>query len=229
MEGPGTVSLPDSRLLTEQNTLAAMAPADLAPHLLAHLPHAEESAKRNVELSGPAVSTVARELGGLLASSQVPGTPKMNRVMMLRHVAASWSTALAPFSACRKRCSHCCHIAVTIPETEAKLIAKKTGRPLHKPLRPRTLADGSDLEQPYGYDHPCIFLKDGGCSIYEHRPLACRVLVNMDDTDLLCRLQPGKVVPVPYANSSAIQGRFALVTQNDVFADIRDWFRNQTP
>ncbi|WP_083293393.1 YkgJ family cysteine cluster protein [Hydrogenophaga sp. PML113] len=84
--------------------------------------------------------------------------------------------------------------------------------------------DGAEAET-YGYDRPCVFLTGGRCSIYAHRPLACRTLVNMDDTSVLCELEPGVAVPVPYGNAIAIQGRFALVTQREVFADIRDWFR----
>src|SRR3990167_2374390 len=31
---------------------------------------------------------------------------------------------------------------------------------------------------------PCSFLKEGRCSIYRHRPLACRLQINMDDDDI---------------------------------------------
>lgn len=204
--------------------LVAKAPADLNKRLLEHLPVAEACASRNVERVQPLVQKVARETAGLLDSALEAGPSRPSKVMMIRHVASAWSAAVTPYSACRNGCAHCCHIAVSVPEVEAKLIAAKTGRRLQRPLRPLSMSDGADVE-PYGYDKPCVFLTDGRCSIYEHRPLACRTLVNMDDTSFLCELEPGVAVPVPYANAIAIQGRFALVTQREVFADIRDWFR----
>ncbi|CDN90608.1 hypothetical protein BN948_05053 [Hydrogenophaga intermedia] len=204
--------------------LVAQAPADLSVRLLDHLPVAEACASRNVERAQPHVRKVVQETQGLLDSALAAGSSRTSKVMMIRHVASRWSAAVTPFSACRHGCAHCCHIAVSVPEVEAKLIAAKTGRRLQRPLRPRSLADGAD-EHDYGYDDPCVFLEGGRCSIYEHRPLACRTLVNMDDSAVLCELQQGMSVPVPYGNAIDMQGRFALVTQMETFADIRDWFR----
>jgi uncharacterized protein len=217
-------ALPSVALPAEPGFLATRVPDGLPVRLREHLPAAEENARRNVERASAAARAVARESAGLLGTVHLAGTSRVSKVMMLRHVAGSWSSALAPFSACRGGCTHCCHIAVTILEIEAKLIAQKTGRRLQRPLRPRSLLDGRD-DEAYGYEHPCVFLSGGECSIYEHRPLACRTLVNMDNTATLCELQPGLDVPVPYANSVGLQGRFAMATQSETFADIRDWFR----
>ena len=67
-------------------------------------------------------------------------------------------------------------------------------------------------------------MKDGECSIYAHRPLVCRTLVNMDDTSLLCELHQGVAIPVPYANSTRLQSAMALLHLDDTWADIREWF-----
>ena len=71
---------------------------------------------------------------------------------------------------------------------------------------------------------PCTFLVNHRCSIYDHRPMMCRTLVNMDSVDTLCRIVKGVDVPVPYLNTVEMKGYFAYLTQTEQFADIREWF-----
>lgn len=71
---------------------------------------------------------------------------------------------------------------------------------------------------------PCPFLREGRCSVYETRPLACRTLLNLDDDDLLCRLVPGVEVPVPYAGAGEFKALYLLAQPNAELADIRDFF-----
>lgn len=127
--------------------------------------------------------------------------------------------------ACRKGCAHCCHIPVAVPEVEAKMIGMAIGR------RPKNVAayqeDGHYASQSYGYHTPCPFLQDNRCSIYEHRPLACRKLVSLDIDDLLCRLVSPPGPPVPYFDT--VEFDFALVTicatkLGVKTADIREYF-----
>lgn len=206
-------------------SLVDAAPDDLPAHLREHLPSAEAAAARNWEVIRRRLETVNSEVKGLLRTSSNPGTPKTSRVMMLRHVAGQWSATVAENAACRRGCSHCCHIPVSLSETEAKLIAKRTGRQLMRPLKPERLGARSDSSDAVGYQKPCVFLKDGRCGIYEDRPFACRTLLNVDDVPTLCELVPGVAVPVPYANATPLTAFLVQAVQNDDFADIRDWFR----
>ncbi|HVL09346.1 MAG TPA: YkgJ family cysteine cluster protein, partial [Burkholderiaceae bacterium] len=64
---------------------------------------------------------------------------------------------------------------------------------------------------------PCPFLRDGACSVYDVRPMACRLLLNLDDDDLLCQL-------VPYANGQQLKAFFLLAQPAAAWADIRDFF-----
>lgn len=57
---------------------------------------------------------------------------------------------------------------------------------------------------------PCPFLRDGGCSVYDVRPMACRLLLNLDDDDLLCQLVHGQAIPVPYANGQQLKAVFQM-------------------
>lgn len=205
--------------------LDAATEAALPEDLKAHLPAARQAAERNVARANERQDGFRRENTALLRSAADPRIQKTSRVMMLRHVAGAWSDSLKPVSACRKGCNHCCHIPVTVSESEARLIAKKTGRKLRQPLTPKSLYGTAESEQPAGYDNPCVFLVEDHCTIYEHRPLVCRTLVNMDDDETLCKLVPGVRVPVPYANATQLQALMAIAAENDIYADLRDWFR----
>jgi Fe-S-cluster containining protein len=126
--------------------------------------------------------------------------------------------------ACKRGCSHCCHIAVAVAQPEADLIGKLIGRQA-KQVTP--VLNFVDFDT--GYHNPCTFLRDGECSIYKHRPLACRIQYSADNDDLLCRLVKGQGIPVPYINTSDMNKLMAAVIHKaDVsgFADIREYFSN---
>ena len=132
-------------------------------------------------------------------------------------------------AACRKGCSHCCHIAVAINQGEAALIGRKLGI---KPARPENRAlEGREKfadKLPLGYDNPCPFLKDNECSIYDVRPLACRTHFNMDVDAELCRLDMGaNGVPLYKTTDLDLMGLHAVANGNPyrvVVADIREFF-----
>ncbi|RCW65155.1 hypothetical protein DES41_11379 [Pseudorhodoferax soli] len=54
--------------------------------------------------------------------------------------------------------------------------------------------------------------------------MACRLLLNLDDDDLLCRLVPGQDIPVPYANSGQLKTLYLMAQASTPLADIRDFF-----
>ncbi|MFL9933634.1 YkgJ family cysteine cluster protein [Paraburkholderia sp. RL18-103-BIB-C] len=112
----------------------------------------------------------------------------------------------APHAACRRGCSHCCHTSVLMPAQEAALIGKRIGV---KPAKVTGVTQRGDIES--GYHNPCPFLKDGACSIYASRPLACRQQFNMDTDALLCELV-GAPSKVPYLNMFDYQTALAMIT-----------------
>lgn len=105
-------------------------------------------------------------------------------------------------TACRKGCSHCCHIAVAIPHIEADEIAERIGVP--RQTVPHTY---KFKDFPYGYSRPCTFLNEKGlCSIYEHRPMACRTHYSLAPDASMCELtEEARNEGVPYLNMGPMQ------------------------
>lgn len=129
-------------------------------------------------------------------------------------------------SACKKGCGHCCHIAVPISAVEAQMIGEATDiEP--KPVTPAPLngdAFGNIRGFQWGYHNPCAFLKDGSCSIYEHRPLTCRAHFNLDQDELLCRIQSTDIGHmVPYMDMSRYRYAYVRIVGANL-TDIREFF-----
>lgn len=168
----------------------------------------------------------------LLQAAQRAATTRQ-RVVWLQRAASAWAEPLQQVSACSSGCSHCCHIPVTITRVEADLLARAAGRKASTPAQLVDLAEQTDPQSALqalddqlrsAAPGPCPFLSDGRCSVYDARPLACRVLLNLDDDDLLCRLVDGAPIPVPYADSRQLKGLYLLAQPGAQLADIRDFF-----
>ena len=92
--------------------------------------------------------------------------------------------ALRPHVACESGCSACCHMNTLIYEHEAKRLAEVSGRRMATlPYRPLdvVLAEGKKYNL-----QPCPFLVNSRCSVYEDRPLVCRVHHSLSDSALDC-------------------------------------------
>jgi hypothetical protein len=120
--------------------------------------------------------------------------------------------------ACRRGCTHCCHIGVAVAQPEAHMLGAAIRRP---PKSPRA-TDLSTFD--YGYHNPCTFLRDRKCSIYEHRPLSCRVYVSLDEDALLCELVKDVPIPVPNLDMRSFQWAYMLICGGAKIADIRQYF-----
>lgn len=182
-----------------------------------------EQMDRKVELISRGMDRSAEER--LLNRARAAGG-KSKRVFWLRQAANVATQSLAEHAACRSGCSHCCNIAVGLSKTEAQQIADEIGRPLNKGAG-RVVGSAewqsrAEVDMKF-YGVPCTFLVDGKCSIYEFRPLACRLQLNMDFDDLLCKLVGDEAVEVPYADFS-VHHVVAASSLDAVHDDIRNWF-----
>jgi uncharacterized protein len=179
----------------------------------------EDGARQRGQRMAQALKAQAPLLNALTQRAMEPRLGAQERVKRLRALGSVWASCVAPVAACQRRCSHCCHIGVAVFASEAQVIGKELGR------KPISLEAGhvADLSS-YGYGRPCHFLRDGECSIYESRPLACRIQFSLDVDPMLCELIEGTTVPVPYADRRLLEVMTSVAFSTDTLADLREWF-----
>lgn len=144
---------------------------------------------------------------------------KFNQLTLLADRVAA---AISTIAACRRGCSHCCNISVAISSFEAEKIAEVTGiRPaaLKSSVRPETVAADN-------YKKPCPFAtQNGECSIYDTRPLACRLHFNISESPFFCDTQNlPEESAVPNVDLNVFWMGYATLFLKMPLGDIRDFF-----
>src|SRR6202051_2196360 len=86
--------------------------------------------------------------------------------------------------ACRKGCSHCCHIWVsaTAPEilSISKILRRRGRSAISKVHAAHTETRDYEFDVRDEHPFPCPMLDNNMCSIYEFRPKACRLAASAD-------------------------------------------------
>lgn len=161
-----------------------------------------------------------------LAVTKMPIAKKAKYIKLVA-VADDLNAFLKPNSPCKSGCSHCCHMATAIIDTEAARIAGHINRPYIKQRRSESLEESiewhNDILEKYTAV-PCTFLKDNQCSIYEVRPLACRVHHSVDDTNERCDLYKHPRLTTPSIDCKEIDMAYAVLFHDESWGDIRDYF-----
>lgn len=146
------------------------------------------------------------------------------RLKMLRALADRINSAVSKEAACRRGCDACCKIQVEMTSWEAKVIAEELGIQLKQPAAP---LEGHSRERSLALlGKPCGFLRNGDCSIYESRPIACRLhhSLNMDARMCQPEVKPDESM-VPSLNMNAIHLAYAMCSGlSAVLGDISDFF-----
>lgn len=83
--------------------------------------------------------------------------------------------------ACGKGCSHCCNIWVSATAPEVIYIAKRLPALVHDRVREANefTKTFSHEQRPF-HPNPCPMLQNNECSIYQYRPLFCRLAASGD-------------------------------------------------
>lgn len=119
---------------------------------------------------------------------------------------------------CKKGCTHCCHIPVSISELEIEYITKQT-----KIKR-------SKISQAIN-DSPCPFLKKGACSIYKVRPFVCRQHVMLDESPKWCHLDVCNEITITQLKFTEVDKFYVLLLHDcgkNNRLDIREAFGTNT-
>lgn len=99
-------------------------------------------------------------------------------------LADRYNAALKPVALCKAGCSHCCTMTTMLYRHEAVAIAKFSGRKMHElEMRPYDVAH---LIGTRYFGTPCPFLKNNRCSVYDVRPLVCRLHHSLNDDIAAC-------------------------------------------
>lgn len=182
------------------------------------------TAKKNYEAFLATIpAEVHRREEKLPSDLRLMNAKPMVKLARIRQSVETLFTYAEGFVACRKGCAYCCHQAIDISSLEAAYIQEKTG------IRHARVSTPIQRD-PMGFSEktPCPFLKQGACSIYEYRPLICRIAVNLDSDPYWCEFEnwhkPGGAVPKPSFRS--IYNAYTELNQKtgSLMADIRDFF-----
>lgn len=221
--------------------MAVVPEADREEHLLAVSERNGRGRAKHHERAAIIASRVPADARARLLQQGLDSGKVSQRIFWLRREAALVEQATKNLVACVRGCAHCCNISVLVAEPEAKAIGRAIGRKVATVAsdrsmiaaqavsnHPRDRAVTEEKRDAINIDVfgvPCTFLVNSQCSIYEHRPLVCRHLFNVDDDELLCKLVSGQPIEVPYLNMQGEQAAYvAAMGDSARFADIRDWF-----
>lgn len=178
-------------------------------------------ARRAAFLAGMPKATLEAEdkLPVLVDRLNASARSKLHRIYSVADEISEWR---APFVACGRGCSACCHMNVSITRAEAERIGSTIGR---RPIAVRASAM-HPIDKFAG--NPCPFLDNvGACSIYADRPLACRKHASFFQDDRACRADLMNAVDAPLVSFSGLdEALFAASEERGevVLADIRDFF-----
>ena len=131
------------------------------------------------------------------------------------------SEVAAPYTACRKGCSGCCKMNVSITSHEAERLADVSGRKMVTVVRPPKHPEDKFAGVP------CPFLVNDECSVYEARPFACRAHRSFDLDSYWCQPERAFVAGMGMVRLGGATKAYAAVTAATKlggFADIRDFF-----
>jgi Fe-S-cluster containining protein len=129
---------------------------------------------------------------------------------------------------CSQGCYYCCNTPVAVTGVEAEYIAHNTGYKIVSMAN----AKMKKHSRP-GY---CPFLREGECSIYEFRPMACRVFTSFDDVSLCKKNLPHRqllIAPVGEGGIDLLNHFYyqlavnsaELIPRLGVIKDLRHYFQ----
>jgi Fe-S-cluster containining protein len=90
---------------------------------------------------------------------------------------------ISPLSVCQSGCSNCCKLNVSVSIMEAEYIESKTGHKYNRKAREFTQQRRGENSGKLLSNCPFLNVNTRTCSIYEYRPLSCRMFLTFDSAD----------------------------------------------
>jgi Fe-S-cluster containining protein len=149
-----------------------------------------------------------------------PGASRRYKYIRLVELAERAAALMAPDVTCRKGCAHCCRIPVAISAWEAGQLAKFTGRTAHPVPTPATREE--NIARFTG--KPCPFLKDNLCTVYEVRPMVCRLFHSLEDDPELCDAGKHPGHSIRRLNDDPFVHAWGWLLGDERTGDIREFF-----
>jgi Fe-S-cluster containining protein len=150
-----------------------------------------------------------------------------SKLQKIYTIADELSKVREPFVACKDGCASCCHMNVSLTAAEANRLGQAIGR------RPLNLLRTIKRSLDHFAGQPCPFLDAGHrCSIYAHRPLACRKHSSFFEDDAACQADVMNDLEVPMLSFSGLDAALFHVSDkksDPVLGDIRDFFPGSAP
>lgn len=174
----------------------------------------------------PWMSTKALSLTVEMACKS-QGSQRAKQVRMLK-IADHFNMAVAPHAACRRGCAHCCHMPTIIYAHEAERLAAASGRTMVRP--PHRHLHVAQVASHRYYGQPCPFLRKSLCSVYEERPLICRLhhSLNTEGDDCRVDVPQDQRKPIASYNVDLVEVPFHLFMSytrpQEVVATIHEFF-----
>lgn len=125
------------------------------------------------------------------------------------------------YTPCGKSCNSCCKYNVAISKLEIRHIKASAKVSSRQPLKRRK-------KEYFGKN--CPFLTGDGCSIYAHRPYACRRHVTLAPSNYWCETSRVNQLEMPilsFKNLDDIYDAICIQANETMLFDIRDAFRNK--
>jgi Fe-S-cluster containining protein len=131
-----------------------------------------------------------------------------------------YKKCVEPLSVCSRGCAWCCRIPVDVSAVEVQYIYEKTG------------IEAKEIQEQkrfYPDKSKCPFLKFNECSIYEARPLHCRVFATIDDPLFCIDSSKSHLIYTTKSNNGVVILNNILIEASQsysgaVVADVRQWF-----
>jgi len=148
-----------------------------------------------------------------------------SKLLELRKLSDRVADAISDNVACKGNgCSHCCYQAVTITSIEAGWLEEASGRKASLNVH-RGLEDLEQMRADFT-GHPCPLLaRDGACSVYASRPIACRLSMNIGASPFFCDTSiPAELSSVPALDLTQFWIIYSQITEKATLGDVRDFF-----